>query len=163
MSKTNLEKVKYFDPKGLRKLAEEHRALFKVRVTETGEDYTGAKFKAYSEGYTKLINAKFQKKDGSRLARYREATVGGKTTDPKFRLSGKTMSNFLVRKVKTDSWTVGWKGEPAAIVQGNKDASPSRDIIKDLPPKEWNYIIKGLGKLVDKEWKKIPNVIVIKA
>ena len=162
MSKVKgFDKVKYFNPKDMRKLAHKHLTIFFKRVTKKGQDYKGTKFKKYSDSYTDLINKKFLKKDGSRLEGYKEAAIGVKTTDPNLVLRNKTMNNFDVRGADKDSYTLGWTSEAARIIDSLASAKPPRDVKKGVPSKEMDQVVKLLGKIVDKEWTKIPNVQVI--
>jgi len=159
----NMDKVKFFDPKGLRKVAERHRKLFHVRVTEKGKDYKGNQFKSYSKEYDDLLSRDFRKKDGGRYAGFEGTsleTSGTKRSKHTFILRGDTMANFHVSKVVRDHYVLSWTGEAGAIVDGN--AKEGRNIKDGIPDDEQTYVVNQLGLLIDKEFKKIPNVTRIK-
>jgi len=159
----NLDKIKLFDPRRLRGVAEQHRKIFHTRVTEKAKDYQGHGFKKYSESYDKRLSTDFRKKDGSRYAGYQGVqltTSGTKRNKRQFLLTGKTMDAFHVTKVAKDHYVLSWSGEAAGVVDGN--AKRGRNIIDGIPDNEMNRVVGWLGKLVDKEFEKIPDVTRIK-
>lgn len=158
----HLPKVKIFDPKYMMKLAARHVTVFNNRVTKKAEDAEGDPLPEYSDSYQKLLRKDFKKKDGSRYKGYQgySLTTGGdKIARRPFRLRGLTMRNLKARKAGSDYYEIGWTGNPALIVQGNKDRDENpRDIISDIPDKEWQWVLRQLGKGLDKEWAKLKNV-----
>ena len=154
----HLAKIKLFDPQQMMKVAAKYTTVFTDRVTDRAEDGKGKKLPEYSEGYRKLIEKGFRKKDGTRYKGYGGYSLAlqGKIANRPFRLRGLTMRNFKARKADSDSFSVGWTGNPALIVQGNKENG--RDIISDIPDREYKWILKQLGVAIDKEWKKVKNV-----
>ena len=160
----NLSKIKLFDPKGLHKVAERHRGRFYKRVTVDGKDYQGNQFPRYSKKYQERLENDFRKDDGSRYAGFEgrsPTTSGAKRSRRQFLLTGDTMSNFkVVTPVGKDHYVLRWTGEAAAIVDGNADRG--RNIKDGIPPDEFAAVLKDLGLLVDKEFKKIPNVTRIR-
>lgn len=159
----NLDKLKYFDPKRLTKIANLHVGKFFLRVTKEGRDYKGNQFKPYSKDYLKLLEKDFRKKNGGRYAGYEGIalnTSGEKRSKRPLELRGLSMNNLRVRGSAKDSYTIGWDGEPAAIIEGN--ARKGRNVIDDLPPDEWQWVVDQLGDAVEDEWKKVPNVTRIK-
>lgn len=156
-------KVKFFNPKRLRRVAERHKSMMYERVL-SGKDYRGRQFPKYSKGYNKLLRKDFRKKDGQRYSRYAGVpltTGGNKISQRPLNLRGLTMSNFRVRSVRKDSWISGWDGEAASIVEGQ--ARKGRDVISDIPNNEKDFVVRELGFLIDKEIDKIPNVINIQS
>lgn len=158
---TGFDKLQFWQPDKLLGLAQKYRTVFIRRVTEEGKDYKGRPFKNYSKGYSKLLGKDFRKLDGSRYKGFEGmslATSGAKVSRRQFRLRGITMfSGFKVNKAVTDGFTLTWDGEAGAIVEGN--ARKGRNIIDDIPDREKDYLLRELGKLVDKEFNKIPDII----
>ena len=155
----NMNKLKFFDPKQLRKVAENHRGVLYRRVTDKGEDYKGKPFKRYSKAYDERLSRDYRTKDGKRYAGYEGislVTSGAKRSKHQFILTGNTMANLKVSKVMKDHYVLSWTGEAGAIVDGN--AKRGRNIKDGIPDKELDWVVKRLGQLVDVEFKKIPNV-----
>ena len=159
-NKNNFNKIKFWEPNKLRGLGERYKTIFIDRVEDQGKDYRGKQFPRYSKGYAKLLAKDFRKKDGGRYKGFEGmalTTGGSKVSKRQFKLRGLTIANFRVKKVTTDTVTMGWTGEAGAIVDGN--AKKGRNIIDGIPSKELSWWVKELGKLVDREYKKIPPVI----
>lgn len=155
----NFDKVEIFNTSVLRRVAERHLSLMYQRVLN-GRDYRDRQFPKYSSGYEKLLGNDFRKKDGTRYARYRGlplTTGGNKIAKRPLLLRGLTMGNLRVRSVRKDSWVSGWDGEAGGIVEGQ--ARKGRDVISGVPESEEQFIIRELGKALDKEIDKIPNII----
>ncbi len=153
-----LEKVKYFDPKKLKRVAVEHVTFMNKRVTKRGIDGFGRKFKKYSKGYEDLKKNDFRTEDGDRYRGYEGIALNTQVSPPNFQLRGLTMKNLRQRKVGKDFYEIGWDGEAAAIVEGN--ASRGRDIANEIPDLEYKWVLGKLGIVIEKEWKKIKNTTI---
>jgi hypothetical protein len=155
-----LEKVKYFDPKELKRVASEHVRYMNDRVTVKSQDADGTKFPEYTKDYAdkKAVGFGTDTK-GGRKGGLKQMGLSRQTHPPDFRLRGLTMKNLRFRKASKDFYEIGWDGEAAAIVEGN--AGRGRDIISNIPDHEWQFILKRLGISVEKEWKKLKNVTVV--
>ncbi|KPK95799.1 hypothetical protein AMJ80_03560 [bacterium SM23_31] len=152
-----MEKVKYFNPLDLKRIASEHITKFNQRVITKGEDARGRKFKKYSKQYAKLKANRFKTKSGKSYKGV--PTVASQLSHPDFVLRGLTMKNLRFREAGKDYYIIGWDGEAAAIVEGNQ--SRGRDIASTIPDEEFNWILNRLGKTIEKEWKKIKNVTTV--
>lgn len=160
--KNNFDKVQFWQPNILKGIAERYRGVFIQRVRD-GKDYKGQRFKRYSSGYTKLLQNDFRKKSGGRYKGYEGISLetgGSKTSKRPLFLRGISVPAIKVKKATKDSVTIGWDGEAGAIIEGQ--ANKGRDIINDIPPKEKTWWIRELGKEIDKQFKKIPDVINIR-
>ncbi|GAG06025.1 unnamed protein product [marine sediment metagenome] len=151
-----LEKVKYFDPKRLKNIAVRHVTKMYKRVVDQGKDARGKGFKGYTPEYQKLKDRRFKKKDGQSYKNVPVFASENKRED--FVLRGKTMFNLRERGVGKDYYNIGWEGEAAAIVEGN--ASRGRDIINSIPDDEFVWVTKELGIAIEREWKKLKNVVI---
>jgi len=160
----NMDKIKFFEIKGLRRVAERHRAKFICRVTEDGKDYRGSNLPRYSKEYDERLRKDYRNKDGRRYSGFEGislTTSGAKRSKRQFILTGNTMSNFHVSKVARDHYVLSWNGEAGSIVDGN--AKKGRNIKDGIPDDEMAFVTREVGFLVDKEFKKIPNITRIKA
>lgn len=159
----NLDKIKFFDPKKIRKIAADHTSLFKKRV-RAGRDKDGNQLPKYSAGYIKSLRRDMKRaKDGKRykgLEGIGLETSGSKIAKRPLILRGLTMKNLEPRKHGSDFYEIGWDGEAASIVDWQ--AEKGRDIINDIPDDEMQRIVSWLGDAVEDEWKKIPNVTTIR-
>jgi|GEM_PF-1707017 len=164
MKSMNIEKIKFFDPKVIKNVQAKHLALFKDRVTEKGHDKDGKQFPKYSKGYIEALERDMRIKRGPRkggrhkgLGGISLTTSGEKISRRQFRLRGITMGpNFKLGKHGSDYYELTWAGEGAQIVQWQAEAG--RDVINDIPDKEWNRIVDMLGDNVDKQFNAIKNV-----
>ena len=154
-----LEKVKYFDPKELKRVASEHVRYMKDRVTVKGQDGDGRRFKKYTKSYADLKSSDFKDANGKRLSGYKGGSLNNQISPPNFLLRGLTMLHLKFRKAGKDFYEIGWTGEAAAIVEGN--AAKGRDIASNIPDHEFQFILRRLGISVDKEWKKLKNVTIV--
>ena len=84
-------------------------------------------------------------------------TSGVKIAKRQFTLRGLTMRNMRIRGVKTNSYTIGWDGEFADIVDYN--ANRKRDIT-NIPSKEVDWVLSKLGILIDKEFARVKDKTV---
>ena len=136
-----IENVKVFPRAAMRKVAEKHIGKFKHRVGDKGQDYRGRVMPAYSEKYATYKS---------------EARHGGDTQvhPPNFRLSGRTLRALYAKKFSTDYYTIGWDGEPAKIVDGNRSRKKKRDIATNIPDKEKEYVARELTLVMEREFKK---------
>ena len=164
-SKTmGLEKLKLFPIEGVRRIASEHLSVFVRRVFRHGIDSDGNKLKKYSQAYEDLIAADFRDEDGVRMKGYEQIAIESSAKKIAIRnpvLTGRTQRNFRTRKITKDSYTLGWDGEPAQIVQ--ELAGKGRDIAgvgggQPVPEKEQQFIIDRFADLVGKEFKKLKDV-----
>lgn len=154
-----LEKVKYFDPKELKRVASEHVRYMFNRVTGKGQDGYGRRFKKYTESYSDLKSADFRSEDGKRYGGYKGIALNNQVSPPNFLLRGLTMKNLRFRKATKNYYEIGWDGEAATIVEGN--AGRGRDIASNIPDHEWQFVLKRLGVAVEKEYQKLKNVTVV--
>ncbi len=132
----NIKKIKFFKNKELAKVAAQHLARFKKRVTKDGLDKSGMQFPTYSEDYLDQLQSDFKNEDGDRPKHLRGVSLNTSPTKiakRQFQLRGNTMRNLDVRKVETDSYTLGWDGEAAEIVEVNAARKKKRDVINDIP------------------------------
>ena len=160
MKSMNIEKVKYFDPKELSRLADNHVRIMNRRVTQKGQDADGKRFPNYTEKYEELKSSGFKGKSGKRMniTGIRGAGLSRQVNPPDFRLRGLTMKNLRRRKVGRDYYEIGWDGEAALIVEGQM--SRGRDIASGIPDDEFNVVLRSLGKIVEREHKKIKSVTI---
>jgi len=163
--KKNLSKIKLFPVSEIKKLASKHLAVFKKRVTRDGLDYKGSRLPVYSEGYKEALQRDMRIKRGKRQGQRHKGlqgialtTSGQKIGKRQFTLRGLTMSNFSACGAKTNEYILRWDGEAAAIVDWN--ASKGRNIVDDIPFKEWEFVLNSLGISYDKQMAKIKNIVV---
>lgn len=148
----NIEKIKIMPVKCMRKVQGfHHRVAFK-RIVEKGEDKDGRQFKPYTRKYRELKAREFKRKrDGKRPERFKGLPLSKQTDPPNFRLTGKTMTNFKPQQADKTKYGLGWTGEAAKIVHGNKDQG--RDIL-GVPKDEIKWVTKKLMQCLDKDMQK---------
>jgi len=159
-TKTNFDKIKLFEPSAMRGLAHRYERVFDQRVFEDGKDYRGKQFPEYKTSYKKLLAKDFTKKDGGRYKGYEggSLTTGGKKVSKRLpELRGITRDSLKPGKVGTDYFQLVFTGEGGFLADAL--SKKGRDFIEDIPSKEKTWLIKELGKLVDKQYDKIPDVI----
>lgn len=152
------ENVKLFDPRDLLKIAAFHLRIFVQRV-KSGKDAEGTTFPKYTDKYAKMKSGRMTGKKG-RLKRYKGISItSSQVSPPDFTLTGLTLRGLRVRAHDSHSYTLGWEGEPAEIVQGN--AGRHRDIMSGVPDGEVSRVVELLGNAVDQELKtKLKNITV---
>ena len=161
----NLAKIEYFPIKDITKIANEHAGVVKARVTDKGQDYKGNQFPAYSQGYTEALQRDMKIKRGPRKGQRHKGlegvglnTSGTKIAKRQFSLRGLTMGpGFKVRKVEKDSYTLGWDGEAAMVVDAHKD---KRNVIDGIPDKEHDWVVNRLMKSIDRQWDKVKDITI---
>ena len=161
-TKNGFNKIKLWEPDKLMGLARKYKGVYEQRVFDHGKDYQGKQFPAYSTSYKRLLNKDYRKKDGGRYKGFegRSLTTGGvKISKRPPELTQDVRNNLKVGKVGTDYFQLQFTGKSGAIVDAL--SKKGRDFVEDVPNNEKDYILRELGKLVDKQYKKIPNVIVV--
>ena len=144
----NIEKIKIMPVKCMRKVQGLHHRKAFHRITEKGEDKDGRQFKPYSEKYRELKAGDFKRKrDGKRYKGFEGIPLSTQTSPPNFRLTGKTMTNFKPLQADKTKYGLGWTGEAAKIVSGNKDQG--RDVL-GVPKDEMKWVLKKLMPCFDK-------------
>lgn len=157
-----LSKVKYFDPKKVKKIAQRHVTKMMDRVFQKGLDKDGNQFPAYSESYKKLINKDFRRKDGKRYKGYEQipATTAGKISKRNPRLRGLTAKKFRAVSWHKDYYEIGWTvGEFASIMKWLEESG--RDAVSGIPSKEFDWVANQFGLTAESEWRKMKNVTVV--
>jgi hypothetical protein len=154
--KMGLSKIQLFPANEMARIANLHIPVFKRRV-QGGIDAYGRRFKIYTNKYMTLKSNKFKSEvTGKRYAYPKARISSGQVYPPNLTLTGFMLQNLKRRSYNKHEYVLGWTGEEAEKVQGNADNG--RDIISDVPNKEKDFIIKLLGKAVDKELRKLKNV-----
>ncbi len=173
--KMGLSKVKYFDPKYVLKIAQQHVTLFHKRVFADGEDKNGRQFEKYSPGYEEAIKRDYTYKRGSKKGKHWDSLEGQSTVSGANKISkrfprftGKTAMAFRasgnkgVIAHKKDYYEIGWdESEAATIALRLSKMEPKRDFVSGIPDKEFETILKLYGITAEKEWKKLKNVTVV--
>ena len=155
-----LSKIKYFEPKVVGRIALQHITLMYRRVTEQGHDAHGRTFKDYTSKYRERKSGGMKKKDGGRLKGFYGMHTSTQVTPPNFKLRGLTMSGLRRRSYNRNSYKIGWRGEYAAIVDGNE--SRGRDIVSTIPDKEHNQVVRLFYKSIERQHrKKIKNLKIV--
>ena len=156
----HLSKIKFFENKELARVAAKHLARFKKRIGTDGLDKNGQQLPPYSEAYLDKLQSDFRDENGKRIAGYEGLALNtspAKIAKRQFSLRGNTVRNLTVRKVESDSYTLGWDGEAAEIVEKNAGRKKKRDVINDIPDAEYKFIMKELGIAIDKEFAKVKS------
>jgi len=158
-----LSKLKYYPRKVVKQISAKHLTLFKRRVVTEGRDAKGKEFPEYSTKYKELKASGMKKKSGGRLKGYEGIRISTEVNKPNFKLRGLTMINLRKRNIKPQSYKLGWRGEAAAIVEGNADRiKKKRDIINDIPDDEMNKVVRMLANAIEKQHRKhLKNIKVV--
>ena len=136
--------------------ADLHVPFFKARV-QGGMDARGKRFKIYTPKYLELKSNKFHSPiTGERYAHPKARVSSSQVYPPDLTLTGLMLQNLKRRSYSKTEWVIGFDGEAAEKVQGNRDHG--RDIMTNIPNKEKDFLLRQLGKLVDKEFRKLKNV-----
>jgi len=157
-----LSKVKYFDPRKVKLIAQRHVTKMYDRVFRKGLDHQGNQLPAYSDSYKKLIKKDFRRKDGKRYKGYGQipATTTGKISRRPLYLRGLTAKAFRAVSWHKDYYEIGWnQGEYASIMKWMEDSG--RDAVSGIPNKEFEWVANQYGIAAEREWKKIKNVTVV--
>ena len=156
MDKMGLSKVKIFNPRDLKKVANEHIPVMKKRV-EGGVDGKGRRFKGYTRKYAEIKGRKFTSKKTGKRYKYPRGSISSTQTNPaNLTLTGLMLKGLQYKKSDKKSWTIGWTGQEAEKVSGNKDNG--RDITSDVPNKEKKFMVKRLEFYLGKEFRKLKDV-----
>ena len=153
MSKSmGLEKLKFYPVDLVKKMASYHIRIFKERV-KGGKDKDDSPFRPYSRKYAEQKQRGMTGLSGKKYERYRGIPINTQTSPPNYTLRGKGMTLSAMRfiDIDSDSYKLNWTGEPALIVQGNKERG--RNIL-GVPKSEINKIVKILGKETEKQFRK---------
>ena len=154
---TGIEKIKLLPNLALARVADKHLTLFNIRVSKKGKDARGNIFKSYTKKYADLKVSGMVGKSGKRLSRYKGIGLDRQVDPPNFILRGLTMKDLKRREVKKHSYILGFDGEYADIVKGNKQRG--RDIYTSIPQSESDKIAMLIKKEIDAEAKiKLKNV-----
>lgn len=159
--KNNLKKIEYFPIEDVKKIAALHQTKFYKRVAEQGKDKDGNQLPEYSESYLDFLQSD-AREGGKRIGGLKGISIDNspaKIAKRKFRLRGRTMSNFGVRDIQKDEYQLGWDGEAAGIVEINANRRIKRDII-GVPDKEMDWVVNLLGKSFDRQINKVKNITV---
>ena len=159
----NLSKIKFFDPKEVRKIALYHMKIFRDRM-KAGKNKDGRRFPAYSKGYKEALKRDMRIKRGPRKGE-RHKGLGGislttgaqKIGQRSFLLRGFAIKGLRPRKHGTDYYEIGWDGNDTEIVDWNSEKG--RDNV-GVPDSEMNKIVNKFGLAVDIQWAKVKNVNV---
>jgi len=154
-----LSKIQVFPKSVMAWMATQHIPVFRAMV-QGGLDYKGKRFKMYSTKYADLKGNRFVSDiTGKRYKYPKERISSTQVHPPDFTLTGLTLQNLKRIGYTKTYWTIGFRGEPAEIVIGNKKRG--RNIIDDLPDKEKAFLTKLLAKQMDKQFKaKLKNVTI---
>lgn len=164
-----LDKIKFYDPKVVRKVQLKHLGMFKKRVAGQGRDKDGRRFPGYSQGYREALGRDMRIKRGPRKGQRHKGLEGISLTtgaqkigSRQLRLRGITMgANFGAGKFAGDYYELTWDGEGAQIIEWQ--AEKGRDVINDIPDREWNKIVDMFAEYgVQAEFDKIPNKTVVR-
>ena len=147
------EKVKVYPVAAMKKLADLHTTVARSRIFDKNIDHTGRKLKGYTPKYAELKRGDFRRRDGQRYKRYKAVSLNNEAgLHANLQLTYKTQRNFKRHGYNKSSYQLGWKGETATIIDGQKDQG--RDITSGIPRKELNWARDQLVKIMDKEFKK---------
>ena len=157
--KMGFSKLEFFPKSFMRWLAARHVPVFKKRV-EGGLDYKGRRFRGYTQKYREVKARSFTSKDTGERYKYPRAPISSnKVTTPDLTLTGHMLRNLKRRSYNKTEFVIGFDGENAEKVQGNRDSG--RNIIDDIPNKEKDFLVKLLGKEVEKQFRtKLKNVTI---
>ena len=154
--KMGLSKIQLFPKAAMRKMAGFHVTILKKRV-QGGVDYKGRRFKGYTDKYAELKRRRFTSEITGKQYKYPRAPIfSTKVSPPDLTLTGDMLENTQRTGYSKTWWEIGWRGEAAEKVQGNKDNG--RNILDDLPNKEKDKLLKLLAKEVGVQFKKLKNV-----
>ena len=151
-----LSKVKIFPVGDMGRIAADHIPILQRRV-QGGIDYRGRKFKRYTDKYADIKGRRFTSEITGKKYKYPKARITStKVSPPDLTLTGFMLMGLERREYKHDYYKIGWRGEDAEKVEGNK--ANGRNIIDGVPDKEYKFIVKRLEKSVGKELNKLKNV-----
>jgi len=148
------------------------RWLFKTvhkRTFIQGQDYRGRPFDAYSSGYSRYIESRFKKigrgpnrvGKGEPLDGFKGISLkfgANKLTRRPLLVTGTVRSNFKIKRFNKNEAVVGWTGEPAQIMQHQRDQG--RDAITDLTLKEKKVAERAVKREINRQLRKIRNIRV---
>ena len=149
----NIEKIKIMPVKCMRKVQGLHHRKAFDRIVEKGKDKDGRQFKPYSQKYREIKGRDYKRKrDGKRYKGFENIPLSTQTSPPNFQLTYKTMRNFKrLSQITKHQYGLGWSGEAAKIVHGNKDRG--RDVL-GVPKDEIKWVVKKLMPCLDKHMQK---------
>ena len=162
-----LSDVKYFDPKRVLKIAQQHVTKMWDRVFQRGKDKDGNQFKDYSESYKDLIKRDFKTKSGKNYARYRGVSVtsSDKISKRYPRVTGITAKEFRQQGNKgvkghgKDYYELGFDSKDGAS-RAKWLMDKGRDFMSGIPDKEFQWVVEQFGRAVEIEWNKIKNTTI---
>ena len=151
-----LSRVKLFPAYVMARVGAKHIPVFKRRV-QGGMDARGRRFKIYTNKYMKLKGDKFKSDiTGKRYAYPKARISSSQVYPPDLTLTGFMLDGLRRKSYNKREWVLGWTGEQAEKVQGNKDNG--RDIISNIPDKEKKFLAKLLNKEVKTQTRKLKDV-----
>jgi len=151
-------KLEVFPKAVMRWMSTQHIPFFKLRV-EGGMDYKGKRFKIYTNKYMIAKSDGFKSsRTGKRIPSMKQGSLNTQVFPPNLTLTGLMLKNLKRTGYDKTSWTIGFRGEPAEKVLGNKEQG--RNIIDDLPDKEKAFLVNLLAKQMDKQFRKLKDVTI---
>lgn len=166
-----LSKVKYFDPKKVLKIAQQHVTKFWDRVFQKGLDKNGVQFEKYSDRYIEMIKSDFRDDEGKRLKGYEgiPTTIEGKVSRRMPYLTGQTAKEFRqgkdkgVKGYRSDYYELGFDSKDGATrAKKLMNMTPSRDFMSDIPDSEMQWVTQQFGRAVEVEWREtIKNTTIV--
>lgn len=160
-----LQKMDYFPPETQKKIAAEHTAKFRKRVSE-GKDKDGVQFAPYSDEYAEKKASGFKGKRAE--AGLQNVGLNRQISPPNLTLRGFTMRDLKYRGSGKDYYLIGWKNsgisESASIIEDNayRKYGAKRNVIDGIPDSELEWVRDQYGDSVQKQWNKIKDVTQIK-
>ena len=159
----NLEKLKFFDVKTVKKMASYHLRIFKHRVEVQALDKDGNAFPPYKEPYKSQKARGMTKLSGGRYKSHANQPIKNtNVSKPTLVLTGRTMMGARGMKKfdeQKDGYRLGWSGEREKIIKGN--AARGRDIL-GAPSGEMEKVVRELGNLTEKQMKQIIKNVTVR-
>ena len=157
--KTGLEKIKLYKPKAMQQLAIIYIKSFFVQRVRRGIDGRGRRFKGYTEKYAEMKRGGFKKKDGSMMKRYSGVAISSNKTDvPDLTVRGTTLKAMQLFAFDRSGFTVGFDGQPASVISGQKDQG--RNIIDSIPNKEEEWLRSKIEDLPNAQIRKLKSITI---
>jgi len=147
-------KIDVFPKSFMRLLAAKHIPFLKKRV-KRGLDYKGRVFKPYDPEYVEYKTSRFRSKREGNKGRIKsmkgQRISSTRAHPPDLTVTGQMLNNLSRKKYSKRHFTIGWVGEAAEKVQYNKEMG--RNIMDDIPNREKRFLIRLLGKAMEKQFK----------
>lgn len=154
------EKIQIFPRAVMHKVGNEHVTKAFNRIFIKGQDGDGHTLKKYTQKYAEKKSRRMTDLDGQRYAAYRGRSISStRTFPPDLTLTGTTRRDLRFRGYAKDFYTIGWMGESAQIIKGQKDQG--RNIIDSIPQKELDWVRDRLVHEMDVQFnKKIKDITI---